>query len=180
MTLGQCRDFSSDSNEVIRRVLVDGNIHREINRNDTMAKSFFFSRGFQSTDQGNHRGHVDNDMQFGSAKETAENLHQRYILTNISLYHYPTPSYTGYINKIVRAVNAYGFDSLNNCSKVQRGVHYCDAFVNHFDRKNLVCSRDTYIGMTGCGRQMERAYRNDRFKYIFIIYAKSLAELVGA
>ena len=48
-----------------------------------------------------------------------------------------------------------------------------------FDKEKMVCSRDTYIGMTGCGRKIGRTYRNDRFKSIFTIYAKTMAQLVG-
>ena len=180
MSKEQCHDFPIDPTEATRRVLVDGNLHREPDNLNMDAKTFYFSRGFQSTDQENHRGCVDNDKPFGCKVEKIEELHQRYILSNISLYHYHAPSYSGYIHKVMRAVKAYGFDSLKNCTGVQNGYHYCDAFINHFDREKQICSRAAYIRMAGCGLKMDRPHRNDRFKSIFAIHAKSLQQLVGA
>ena len=180
MSLEQCNSFSSDPKEVIRRVLVDGYLPSDPDRSNTMAKTFYYSQGFEYTDQGNHRGRVHNDRKFGHSAEKVEELHQRYILSNISLYHYGAPSYTGYIKKIVRGVKAYGFESRTNCTGVGNGKHYCKAFIDHFNKEKMVCSRAAYIEMTGCGKKMERAYRNDRFKSIFSIHAKTMVQLVGA
>ena len=185
MSLEQCDSFSSDPNEVIRRVLVDGYVPSDPDRSNIMAKTFYYSQGFEYTDQGNHRGRVHNDRKFSHNNndrvhsERVEELHQRYILSNISLYHYGAPSYTGYIKKIVRGAKAYGFDALTNCTGVGNGKHYCSAFISHFDKKKMICSRATYIEMTGCGKKMGRAYRNDRFKSIFTIHAKTMLQLVG-
>ena len=159
--------------------MIDGYVPSNSNMSNIMAKTFYYSEGFESTDQGHHRGRVHNDLQFGHASERVEELHQRYILSNISLYHYYAPSYTGYIKKIVRGVKAYGLESMTNCTRVINGHHYCNAFIDHFDKEKMVCSTDTYIGMTGCGRKIGRTYRNDRFKSIFTIFAKTMAQLVG-
>jgi hypothetical protein len=179
MSLEQCDSFSSDPKEVIRRVLIDGYIPRDLDSNNIMAKTFYYSEGFLWTDQGHHRGRVHHDLQFSHASKRVEELHQRYILSNISLYHFNAPSYTGYIKKIVRGVKAYGLESMTNCTRVINGHHYCSAFIDHFDKEKMVCSRDAYIGMTGCGIKMGRTYRNDRFKSIFTIHAKTMAQLVG-
>jgi len=173
----QCLRFSSDPKEMIRRVLTDGYISSDPDLSDKWAKTFYYSQGFEWTDQGNHRGRVKNDQQFGNADEKSEVLPQHYIFSNISLYHYYLASYTGYIHKIVRAVKSYGFNSSTSCKGI--GAQYCKKKFDHFDTGKLVCSRETYIKITGCGGIMPRAYRNDRFKTIFTIYAKTLTQLVG-
>lgn len=88
-----------------------------------MAKTFYTARGFKSTDQGNHYGHVGN-----SSSRKIEDFFLDHTVTMVS---YRGLSYDQLKAKMLRGTYAYGHDKREEgkCTNAyghdKRGAHYC-------------------------------------------------------
>lgn len=104
-----------------------------------MVKTFFPVKGFEETDQGNHRGRVSRDRHVFS-----NDLGDFYHFTDITLLHFALTSYRALAAKVLRGAQAYKYDERTDCSKVGLGVMYCqhaEAFRNQTER-----SRQHFLG----------------------------------
>lgn len=91
-----------------------------------MVKTFYHSRGFIETDQGNHHGRVVHDNTHAIDSATGSNISHSYIASDVSLLHFSVPSYNTMSAKILRGAAGYGYTDRTNCSAVGPGRHYCE------------------------------------------------------
>jgi hypothetical protein len=135
-----------------RRVLKGGYAEVKSHLKRAFDKTFFYSDGFISTDQGNHFGAVKHDK--GTAPGVkhirVDNMHQYfYSMPSLVLLHYTATSYVHLKEKYIRAAKAYGFGDDHICQPNEHGTHYCKQ-AKHF-REEDESSRKYYRHM--CGRE---------------------------
>lgn len=89
-------------------------------------KTFYYSKGFLATDQGNHHGFVEHDERhYGNNPLVLENPEHFFAYSDLVLFHFATSSYYGTKKKVLRAAHSYNYTDATNCSLVHTGKHYC-------------------------------------------------------
>ena len=105
-----------------RRVLAGG-FSKASQYRPKMSKTFFYSEGFISTDQGYHLGRVENDKYVAELK-VKNHTHTYFKLPTVSLLHYSASSYAHSKAKYLRAADAYGFNRTAECIHLNRFLSY--------------------------------------------------------
>jgi hypothetical protein len=146
------------------------------NPHDPRGKTFFYSDGFLSTDQGNHFGEVKHDEgKVNMVPEVKGNLSHYFLFTDLALLHLTTPSYQGAKRKILRGADAYGFTDRTNCTTVIVGKGYCaPAKLYRHDSPEMQASY-----MATCQRRDADSYSTRPFSEWFRRYSLSMEDLVG-
>lgn len=142
-----------------------------------MTKGFFYSEGFQATDQGNHFGVVTHDEgKFNNHPDVLNNMsHYYYTMPTLTLVHYLATSYMHLKAKNLRGADAYGFKDGQPCERYRAGSTYC-ALAHDFRLENAL-SKEHF--MTICKRTKEDSLSMAPFRDWFVRYALSLQELIG-
>jgi hypothetical protein len=112
---------------------------------DYQSKTFFFSEGFISTDQGNHFGEVRHDQHHTNMnKEVVSNLAHYFATSELALLHYSATSYYSMKQKMIRGAAAYGYHRGDEtCVKTKLGYGYCVMARDY--RANSASSRKHYM-----------------------------------
>jgi hypothetical protein len=139
-------------------------------------KTFFYSDGFISTDQGNHFGEVKHDHgDVNKAAPVLANISHYFLFTDLTLLHMSTPSYQGAKRKVLRGADAYGFTDRTNCSAVSLGKGYCaPAQLYRHDSPEVQASY-----MASCQRRKLDTFSTGAFNEWFRRYSLSMEDLVG-
>lgn len=141
-------------------------------------KTFYYSKGFISTDTGNHYGTVQNDHGITGGTQPVSDLPLHYVFTNLSLLHYSTPSYYGARLKFIRGAVAYGYAHNYVCYPTQPGSHYCkDAPL--YRNGSSQRARDTYVELCS-HRTWNLQQRTETSLQWFAQNTMSLEELLRA
>jgi len=172
-SIKQCINFMEIHNDTIRRVMADAYLS-DWEIPDVRAKTFYYSKGFMETDQGNHFGLVKHDKGIKNLRVPANQIsYYYYIHSNLSLYHYERGSYDAFLYKNLRAAKAYGYNSSTDCGMVGSGVHYCRMAKLCEKRDNV--SAHEYMKIT-C--RDFKTFTASNFKDIFYRNALSLYEVL--
>jgi hypothetical protein len=141
-------------------------------------KTFYYSDGFISTDQGNHHGEVEHDMSHSNSwsdRHVKENPTHYFQFTNLSLFHMFFPSYYGQKFKYIRGAEAYGHHEHTNCSKVGQGRDYCHHA--NFYRKDDEVAFSKYL--SGCTAGAHDSASTLVFRRWFKRNALTMQEITG-
>lgn len=134
-----------------------------------MSKTFYYSKGFISTNQGNHNGLVAHDH--GVPKTT--HFEQNFHFTEMSMLHFYTSSYHSMRQKFLRGAAAYGFDDRSPC-----GANMYCSLGKHYLKYNKA-SHDHYVQACHFMKRNANHASMDEFTNWFVQHAKSFSELIG-
>lgn len=143
-----------------------------------LSKTFYYSHGFISTDQGNHYGMVKHDKHvYGKKPPVLRNpKHYYHTLPTVSLLHYTASSYAHLKAKILRGAMAYGFKPGEPCEATAHGNTYCKLAQDF--RNETEFSRRYYLHI--CTRTDVNGPDVHPMTDWFANYTLTLDELVGA
>ncbi len=82
-------------------------------------RSFYESRSFLSTDQGNHYGSTTGCPRYTLTSPPCHHI------SKLILFHFHVKSYTHFILKFFSRAHGYGFTNSSDCNQVPAGKHYC-------------------------------------------------------
>lgn len=134
-----------------------------------MSKTFYYSKGFISTNQGNHNGLVEHDHGVPKTSVFDHNFHH----TGLCMLHFYTSSYHSMRQKFLRGAAAYGFNERTPCGPNM----YC-ALAKHYRSYNKD-SHDHYVQACQHSKKNAQHISMDEFTDWFVYHAKPFAELIG-
>lgn len=93
-------------------------------------KTFYYSKGFIATDQGNHHGFAEHDKGIhGGHHLILQNVSHYFAHSELALLHFATSSYYGTKRKVLRAAHSYNYSDATDCPDAiahgRSGWHYC-------------------------------------------------------
>jgi hypothetical protein len=135
----------TDSPGPVQRRVMNGICTGKPQYADYQSKTFFFSEGFISTDQGNHFGEVKHDQHHVNMhKDVVNNLPHYFATSELALLHYSATTYYSMKQKMIRGAAAYGYHRSDEpCVKTKLGYGYC-AMARHY-RANSASSEKHYM-----------------------------------
>ena len=95
------------------------------------AKTFYHSRGFLWTDDGNHFGEVTNETEKCFVKHFCKECYTKFMKSGLGLLHYSLDSMNyneikaKMINRFTSLKHFGQMTTLSNCSRFKNNVHYC-------------------------------------------------------
>lgn len=142
-----------------------------------ITKTYFYSRGFIETDQGNHYGKVLHDRGiYIDHPLILENLQNYfYFMPSVSLVHYHVMSVEHVRAKLERGALAYRFNVSEGCKEARTGDHYCHMAREY--RLDTAKSRAHYMYL--CQRSTSTGPTVQPLTEWFAKYAMTMDDLVG-
>lgn len=142
-----------------------------------ITKTFFYSRGFIATDQGNHYGKVLRDRGvYVDHPLILENIQNYfYFMPTVSLVHYHVMSVAHVRAKLERGALAYRFDINKGCGEPRTGDHYCHVAREYM--QNTAKAKAHYMYL--CQRSTETGPTVQPLTEWFARYAMTMDDLVG-
>lgn len=143
-------------------------------------KTFYFSKGFLATDQGNHFGFVAHDEgHYHNNPMVVDNLEHFFMHSDLVLFHFAASSYYVLKKKVLRAAHSYNYTDDTDCSQAHSGWHYCEpakAFRANNKQAHLHYLKDCAYPEVDNGND---SLRIDSFTQWFKDHALSTEELLG-